>query len=263
MKNFKDKKIIITGATGGIGEEICKILEFFGAKLILIGSNQEKLQKLCSKNADFITADLSSIEGIKDLASIISEMDNVDCLINLAGISYFGSLGMQKIDEITKLYNVNLLAPVILSQAVLPDMIKKNQGHIVNIGSTFGSIAFGFFATYSSSKAGLRSFSEAMRREIATSDVKITYIAPRAVKTPINDEKVIEFLKKTGANIDDAKDVAKQIVDAIIKKKKNVYFGFAESKFVRINYLLPHLVDKALAKNSEIAKEILGTVNKS
>ncbi len=144
MKNFKDKKIIISGALGGIGLEVCKILNEIGAKLILISSNEKKLQEFCAqfKNANYIVADFSTQEGIKDAAAIISEIDNIDYLINLAGISYFGSFGLQKFDEIVKLYNINLLAPIALSQAVLPDMIKNNSGHIVNVGSIFGSIAF-------------------------------------------------------------------------------------------------------------------------
>lgn len=260
MKNFEGKKIVITGATGGIGREICKILIKNGAKLILLGSNEEKLQKFCQEignSSNYIAIDLSSSEGIREAAAILGEIEDVDCLINLAGTSYFGSFGLQKFEEITKLYNLNILAPTILCQAVLPGMIEKNSGHIVNVGSIFGSIGFPFFATYSASKAALRTFSEALRREIADSEIKVSYIAPRAVKTSINSDQNIEFLTKTKAAIDDPKLVAQKIIEKIRKEKNNAYFGFAESKFVKINYLSPNLVDGALKKQAEIAKEIL------
>ncbi len=261
MKTFKNKKVILTGAVGGIGSELAKLLADEGAKLILISSNEEKLKKLSAeiKDSNYVVADFSSHQGIKDAAAIISEIDNVDCLINLAGISYFGSFGLQKFDDIIKLYNVNTLAPVLLSQAVLPEMIKNNSGHIVNIGSIVGSIGFPFFTTYSSSKAALLSFCEALRREISQSDVKVSYIAPRTVKTPINDENVMEFHKKVGSKIDEPIAVAKKIMNVIIKEKKYCYFGFAESKFVKINYLLPSLVDKALESQALIAREIIST----
>lgn len=260
---MKNKKIIISGAAGGIGEQLAKILAQEGANLFLLSSNQGKLASLQNeiKNAgglvNYVAVDLSSTQGIKDAAAIISEIDAPDILINLAGISYFGSLGLQKIDEIEKLYKINLLAPVALSQAVLPEMIKNHRGQIVNVGSIFGSISFPYFATYSSSKAGLRSFSEALRRELSGTEIKINYIAPRAVKTPINEGKVAEFLQKTKTTIDDAKDVAQQIVAAIKADKKYSYFGFPESFFVRLNYLFPSLVDGGLKKQSEIAREIL------
>lgn len=260
---FANKKIIITGAAGGIGTEVVKLLAKEKANLFLLGSSAEKLSKLQDEvktlggSANFAVIDLSNISGIKDAAAIISEIDNPDILINLAGISYFGSFGLQKFAEIEQLYNINILAPTILTQAILPEMVKKNSGQIVNIGSIFGSIAFPYFATYSTSKAALRSFSESLRRELDGAGVKVTYIAPRAVKTKINEGLNSQFLQKTKTAIDEPEKVAKQILCAISKQKKNAYLGFPEKLFVRLNYLLPSLVDKALKQPTQIAKELL------
>lgn len=257
---MKNKKIIIIGATGGIGEELVKLLAREGAELFLISSDLTKLKALKDQlniKVNFAQCDLSKTSGIKDAAAIISEIDDVDILINLAGISYFGSFGLQKFDAIEKLYNVNLLAPTILSQAVLPEMVRKNKGHIVNIGSIFGSIAFPYFATYSASKAGLRSFSEALRREVAPANVKVSYIVPRAAKTKINDEAMVEFSQKTNTKVDSAELAALKVLNAIKKEKKYAYLGFPEKFFVHLNYLLPSLVDGALQKQGDIAREIL------
>lgn len=263
MQNLKDKKIVITGATGGIGYELVKLLVSEGADLFLISSNAEKLKKLKDElenkesSISFATFDLTKIEGIKDAASVLSDLDYVDILINMSGISYFGSFGLQEFSEIEKLYNINLLAPTVLTQSVLPEMIVRNSGQIVNIGSIFGSISFPYFTTYSASKAGLRSFSEALRRELYETNIKVSYLAPRAVKTQINEGKVAEFLEKSKTAIDDANQVAQKILNDIKQQKKNSYFGFPEKFFVRLNYLIPSLVDNALQKQAQIAREIL------
>lgn len=263
MTTLSNKKIIITGATGGIGAPLVKLLAKENAELFLLSSRTENLQKLqeeigkTDSKINLIEADLSSSDGIKNAAEKVSKIVDVDILINLAGISYFGSLGLQKFEEIEKLYNVNVLAPTILSQAVLPEMIKNRSGHIVNIGSIFGSIAFPFFATYSASKSALRGFSEALSREVCDSQINVSYVAPRAVKTSINEGDVSKFLAETKTVIDEAEAVAKKILKIVKNPKSYSYFGFPECLFVRLNYLLPSLVSSSLTKQSEIAKRIL------
>jgi short-subunit dehydrogenase len=151
---------------------------------------------------------------------------------------------------------VNLIAPVILTQAVLPKMKARGRGHIVNIGSTFGAINFAHFATYSSSKAGLQGFSEALRREIDGQGIDVTYVAPRAVKTPLNTEKVMQFAAITKMNMDSPEYVVAKIIEAISARKKDVYIGFPESLFVRINAIFPAVVDKALVANDKKARTL-------
>jgi short-subunit dehydrogenase len=263
MKNLKDKKIIITGANGGLGSEVAHLLASEGADLILLSQSEAGLQNLCQKiksqnfKADYIKTDFSSIEGIKDAANIISEIDDIYMIIHLAGVMSFNSLGLESQKNIERLYNINLMAPIMLNKAVLPEMVKNKSGHIVNIGSIFGSIAFPYFSIYSSSKAALRGFSESLSRELDGTGVKVSYIAPRAVRTAINEGKNSEFIKRTNANLDDPKKIAVQILRAIKKEKKCQYLGFPESLFVRINYLFPSFVSKNLKKQALVAKDIL------
>lgn len=263
MQDLQDKKIIITGANGGIGSLIAKNLAKEEANLILMSRCEEELQKLCSKvkeeggKADYIAADFSSESGIKEAVEILSEIDDCYMIIHAAGLMSFNSLGLQSFDEITSLYNVNLMTPIMLTKALLPDMIRKKSGHIVNIGSIFGSIAFPYFSTYSSSKAGLRGFSEALSRELDGSGVKVSYIAPRAIKTNMNGGKIENYLQKTKANIDDAEKIANKITSIIKQEKKVAYLGFPESLFVKINYLCPSLVSNGIKSQASVAREIL------
>jgi short-subunit dehydrogenase len=139
---------------------------------------------------------------------------------------------------------------------VLPAMKAQGQGRIVNVGSVFGSINFAHFVTYSSAKAGLRGFSQALRRELAGSGVGVTYIAPRAVRTPLNSSAVMAFAKVTGMNMDEPEVIARRIVEAIRVGRPEAYFGFPESLFVRINALFPGLVDRALFANDRKAAQL-------
>jgi short-subunit dehydrogenase len=124
----------------------------------------------------------------------------------------------------------------------------------VNVGSMFGSIAFAWHAAYSASKYALRGFSEALRRELAGSGVGVTYVAPRAVRTPLNPPEVYRMAEQIRMKMDDPEPVARRIVEAIERDRKEAYLGFPESIFVRVNALLPRLVDRALRRQNSVMR---------
>jgi short-subunit dehydrogenase len=247
---LKGKKVVMTGGAGGIGSLVSKGLIAAGVDLHVV----DRAERV-PFDAGYLKGELSTAEGIADVAASIAAVEP-DVLINLAGIQYFGPFDSQTDDHVLLNYMVNLVAPVMLTKAVLPAMRKRGSGHIVNIGSVFGSISFAHFVTYSSAKAGLRAFSEALRREVEGSHIAVTYIAPRAVKTGLSSGTVMEYAKLTSMNMDKPEYTARQIVKAIRARKKDVYIGFPESFFVRVNALMPRIVDAALAKNDRKAKTL-------
>lgn len=125
-------------------------------------------------------------------------------------------------------------------------MKAERFGQIVNIGSIFGSINFAHFVAYSSSRAGLRGLSQALRRELAGSGVGVTYIAPRAVDTPLSSPTSRRFAAIIKMKLDDPKVVAARIVRAVKRREHDVYIGFPESLFVRVNAVMPGVFDLAL-----------------
>ncbi|TAK16394.1 MAG: SDR family NAD(P)-dependent oxidoreductase, partial [Rhizorhabdus sp.] len=173
--------------------------------------------------------------------------------LNLAGIQYFGPLRDQSLENLWAGYVINLVAPAMLTRSVLPGMRQRRAGRIVNIGSVFGAIPFAHFVSYSSAKAGLKGFSQALRRELSGSGVAVTHIAPRAVRTALNSEQVLALADITKMNMDPPELVADRIVSAMIKGERDVVIGFPESIFVRINAVAPGLVDRALAANDRKA----------
>jgi len=152
----------------------------------------------------------------------------------------------------------NVTAPLLLTRAVLPQLLAQGHGAVVNIGSMFGSIACAWFAGYSTSKFALRGFSEALRREVAGSGVAVLYAAPRALRTPINGPAVERMAAAIDMPMDDPAPVAERIVRALERGRKEIYLGYPEALFVRLNGLLPRLVDTALRRQNRQMRRFLG-----
>lgn len=250
---FDGKRVIITGGSGGLGSLICAQLLQQGAKVIVL----DRVRPAASVSG-FIEADLSTPSGIEVAAGAVADA-KCDVLINLAGIQHFGPVEAETPDHLLASYMINLVAPVRLAHAAIPGMKRRKLGRIVNVGSIFGSINFAHFATYSSTKAGLKGFSQALRRELSGTGVGVTYVAPRAVKTPLNSDQVLRYAELTGMNMDQPEVVAARIVEAIAKDRKDVYLGFPESFFVRLNALAPGLVDNALRGGDLKARTLFQT----
>ncbi len=253
---LRNKRVVLTGAAGGMGSILAGELASRGAKLALVDANTEALEAIAKrvKDAHAVTGDLSSAKGCEVVTRECTRLlGGVDLLINLAGVNSFAAFEDESPERLEMLMHVNLLAPMWLARALLPGMLARNAGRIVNVGSIFGSIGFAYFTAYSASKFGLRGFSEALRRELRDTGVKVTYIAPRAVKTPMNTDAVMRMGKATRMNMDSPEDVIKKIIHAIDNDCKDIYFGFPEALFVRINVMFPRLVDRILAGQNRIA----------
>ncbi|MDQ7010247.1 MAG: SDR family oxidoreductase [Mariprofundaceae bacterium] len=260
--NLKGSRVILTGAAGGMGRLLAEALARRGARLALVDINADALQAVCDDiaaaggEAHAIAADLSKLEGCDAVVGgAIQALGGIDMLINLAGLMSFRAFEDEPPSHLDTLIRVNLIAPMMLTREVLPHLISEGGGRIVNIGSIFGSIGFACFTSYSTSKFALRGFSEALRRELADTGIEVTYIAPRAVRTPMNTDAVMQMGEATKMNMDEPEAVVAKIVAAIEADKKDVYLGWPESFFVRLNALFPRLVDKALAAQNRIARK--------
>jgi len=245
--SLHNRKVVLTGWSGGLGQHVAAWLLEQRASVATISRSDNG-----PAGARHCQADLSSPDGRATAASFVSEQEP-DVLINLAGIQYFGPSEQQPRSDVEATYAVNLLAPVVLCQAALPSMKRRGSGQIINVGSILGSIGMAYFATYSSSKAGLRLFSEAMRRELADTAIEVTYLAPRAARTGLITRKLAQYAELTGMAIDEPRSVAMRIVSEIQDRNKEVHFGTAESFFVKLNAAMPRLLDLVLARNDRKA----------
>lgn len=252
------KVIVLTGASGGIGQALSVQLDKEGATLILVGRNREKLHRLEEKlqgNHIVVVEDITSEEGREALYAVCRSVDGgIDLLINNAGVSELNLLEDQT--DVARLINTNLTVPIILCQKLLPLLKEKSRALIVNMGSTFGSIGYSGFTPYCASKFGLRGFSQALRRELKETSVDVLYVAPRATKTDINDRRVVAMNEALGNAMDGVEWVATKVVATMIKNnKEELYLGWPEKLFVKINALIPSLVSQSLAKHLTVIRD--------
>jgi short-subunit dehydrogenase len=258
------RRIILTGAAGGIGAHLARMLAAEGARLCLTDVNSAALDDLCDTLGDTrilrVAADICRPEGRSKIVGATRDcLGGIDTLINAAGINPFGVYARTDAAQIEKTMEINILAPMLLIREVLPEMLSQASGQIVNIGSTFGSIGFAWFSTYSASKFALRGFSQALRRELADTGIDVIYIAPRAVRTAINSAAVYRMAEATRMKMDEPDAVARQILEAMRRGRKERFLGFPESLFVHINSVLPGIVDRATRKQNRVARQYADT----
>ena len=240
MRSPEGLTIAITGAAGGIGAPVARMLRERGARVIGIDRSE------CPGCNASIVTDLSDDAELATLAEQLSN-DTPDVLVNIAGIMRFGLHETQPVEAIALCYHINLTVPAVLARAVAAPMRQRGSGQIVNIGSVLGSIPYPWFAAYSSSKAGLAALSQGLRREFIGSGVTVTHINPRAARTPFNNAQVNRFLEITGMKADEPEWVARRIVQAIIARRETVNIGAMERVYAAINAVSPKLIDNGLA----------------
>ncbi len=254
---LESARVILTGAGGGIGSEVAIRLAAQGARLALLDRSEAALQQIRERIGSsgpeplLFPVDLLDAQArVVVVEEAMQRLGGIDMLINNAGLLSFRPFSDEDPEMINRIVQLNTLVPMQLTRQVVQYMLDQGKGRIINVGSTFGSIAFAWFAAYSTSKFGLRGFSEALRRELEDTGVGVTYVAPRAVKTKLNSSAIYRMAESIKMNMDEPEWVADRIVEAIRKDRKDVYLGFPESLFVRINALLPRLVDGAMKKQN-------------
>ncbi len=196
--NLKDKKILITGATGGIGNCIVKKFDQFGANIVATGTNEEKLTKLKNefKNIHIEKFKLDNHDKIEEfIEKIDKKLDGIDVLVNNAGIT-LDNLSIRMTEENwKKVLDINLTSTFLMCKNVIKKMLKKKSGKIINITSIVGHTGNLGQANYSASKAGIVAFSKSLAIEYAKKNININCVSPGFIKTDMTD-KINEDFKK-------------------------------------------------------------------
>jgi len=256
--NLKNTTTLLTGATGGIGRAVAQALADQGARLLLVGRNIDSLQALSEQLPgahEALTADIACDSGRDAIEQRCAARGGIDLLINLAGTLDFHFFETQPESVIQGMLTTNLVSPMLLTRRLIPQLKRRPEAAIVNVGSTFGSIGHPGFTAYCASKFGLRGFSEALRRELSDTNVKVFYLAPRATATSLNSDAVNALNDALGNKTDTPRQVAEALVKLVTSERHQHYMGWPEKLFVRINALFPGIVHSALAKKIPVIKK--------
>ncbi|KAM9099868.1 dehydrogenase/reductase SDR family member 7B [Sarcophilus harrisii] len=240
MKAYiQDSVVVITGATSGLGKECAKVFHAAGAKLILCGRSQEKLEEFVSElsathsrkthRPHIVVFDLADSDTIVPAANeILQYTGYVDILINNAGISYRGTIMDTALEVDKKVMETNYFGPVALTKAILPSMIAKKQGHIVVISSIQGKISIPFRSAYAASKHATQAFFDCLRAEMQQHEIDVTVICPGYIQTNLSlnaltaDGSKYGVMDKNTASGRSPAEVAQTVLTAVGKKKKEV-----------------------------------------
>ena len=221
MKNLEDKNIIITGASGGIGNSIVQKLYENGANILASGTKIEKLEKLKTKfqNIEIIKFDISENDKIESFVeNAISKLGgSLNCIVNNAGITKDNLAIRMNLDEWTKVIEVNLTSTFLLSKFAIKKMLKNKSGKIINITSVVGHTGNLGQANYTASKAGIVAMSKSLAIEYAKKNININCISPGFIKTNMTekiDEKFKEMIvsKIPSARLGEPEDIANAVL---------------------------------------------------
>ena len=196
--NLKNKKILITGATGGIGKSLIEKFYNQGSKIIATGTNQEKLNNLKNKFPEIFTEQFSleehgKIENFID--NVTQKLDGLDILVNNAGIT-MDNISIRLTEENwKKVLDINLTSSFLMCKFAIKKMLKKKYGKIINITSIVGHTGNLGQANYSASKAGIVAFSKSLAMEYAKKNININCVSPGFIKTEMTDKINDEFKK--------------------------------------------------------------------
>lgn len=214
-----ESRVLLTGATGGLGQAIARSLSQRGASLVLTGRRSDVLDPLAQEiGARTLVIDLAVPSEVDRL---VGEAGEVDILVANAALPASGSLESFSVEEIDRALNVNLRAPIILAHGLLPQMVARGGGHLVFMSSLAGKAATAGSSLYNASKFGLRGFAAAVRSDLRSSNVGVSAVFPGFIRDAGMFADAGAALP-TGIGTRTPEDVAAAVVDAIENNRGEV-----------------------------------------
>ncbi|WP_435162522.1 3-oxoacyl-ACP reductase FabG [Candidatus Pelagibacter bacterium nBUS_25] len=221
MSNLENKNIIVTGASGGIGNSIIKKLNESGANILASGTRIEKLEELKKnfKNIKILKFDISQSDKIEEfIENATNELGgSLDGIVNNAGITQDNLAIRMSLDEWQKVININLTSTFLMSKFAIKKMLKNKSGKIVNITSVVGHTGNLGQANYTASKAGIVAMSKSLAIEYAKKHINVNCISPGFIKTAMTDKiddkfKEIIVSKIPSARLGEPDDIANAVL---------------------------------------------------
>jgi NAD(P)-dependent dehydrogenase (short-subunit alcohol dehydrogenase family) len=272
MKTKKSWVVLITGCSSGLGRALAIEFAKQGHTVFATARRVEDIQHLASEKLTPLQLDVTNLASITAALEIVKEhAGGVDLLVNNAGFGLMGPLAEIPLDAVRRQFETNVIGPLALVQKVVPYMLKKGGGRIVNVGSVSGILTTPFAGAYCASKAALHSLSDAMRMELAPFDIKVITLeiskitskfgdtSARILKEVISQDSfytpIFSFIemraKASQLSAKDAMEFARPIVIKVTREKppRLIRFGKDSWKMPIYKWAIPiNLMDKVLSR---------------
>ncbi|MBG9827105.1 MULTISPECIES: SDR family oxidoreductase [Bacillus] len=259
---LQDKVIVITGASSGIGEQVAMQVAEQGATPVLMARTEEKLKALAEKIKEtyntpcyYYVLDVSEETEVQSVFSkVLQEVGRIDILVNNAGFGIFKTFEDASMDEVKDMFQVNVFGLVACTKAVLPHMVKRNEGHIINIASLAGKIATPKSSAYAATKHAVLGFTNSLRMELSSTNIFVTAINPGPIDTNFFEiaDQSGTYVKNMGRYMLKPTYVAEQIVKSMQTKRREVnlpkWMGIGPKLYALFPGLFERVAGKSLSK---------------
>jgi len=244
--NFKDKTVIITGGSQGVGAATARKFADAGANLVLVARRKKVLENIAEElrpktRVEIVAMDVSDLDACTNLFKKAEfEFGSVHVLVNNAGFHERGPVENVAIDDLGKIIDVNLRAPIVLSRLAIPYLRQSGGGAIINVGSLAGRTPVPGSATYAASKAGLRSFTMALAEELRGSPIRVAVVSPGPIDTGFIMSNIDIVTDLTFSQpISTAEEVADEIMKLCINDNRERSMPPISGFLTTMTYLFP------------------------
>ncbi|AQY50740.1 putative oxidoreductase [Listeria weihenstephanensis FSL R9-0317] len=252
MNDFlKDKTVLITGASNGLGAEMARQVAQQGAHTILTARRTEKLADLAADiemkfdvSSRYFKMDMTDFAEIEQVAEQLGDT-KVDVLVNCAGFGIFEEAVTTDFDTVERMFDTNVLGLMRLTQLILPRMIERKSGHIINIASQAGKIATPKSSAYSATKFAVLGYSNALRMEVKPDNINVTTVNPGPIATSFFDiaDKSGNYLDNVGFLVLKPEKVAAKIVAIMGKGRREINLPFLMNIISRTYQVMPRVIE--------------------
>lgn len=257
-KQLANKNIVITGASSGIGEKVAMLAAEKGARPILLARSTEKLAKISETiyqktavNCPYYKLDVGDFEQVTTVfKNIYEKVGQIDILMNNAGFGVFEALQEASFAEIKQMFEVNVLGLIACTKEVLPIMLERNSGHIINIASQAGKLATPKSSGYSATKHAVLGFTNSLRLELLQTNIKVSAVNPGPIETNFFTiaDKSGNYVKNVKRFMLQSDFVANQIVKLMIHPKRELNLPRWMNAGSVLYNLFPNLAERITGK---------------
>ncbi|GIN73501.1 oxidoreductase [Bacillus sp. J14TS2] len=253
-KRIQGKIIVITGASGGLGRALAEQCAQHGADLFLLARREELLTELADHlqetykvNCTAIKLDVTSRDDIQHVFSHIREkVGKIDVFINNAGYGIFAKAERANIEEVEKMFAVNVLGLIACTKEAIPLLRSSKSAHIINIASQAGKLATPKSSAYAATKHAVLGYTDSLRMELSADRIFVTAVNPGPIRTHFFEQTDPngEYLDQLGRVVLEPDDVAKQIVRAMLTSKREINLPWWMNVAATLHILMPRIVEK-------------------